>query len=204
MPAREEFQSINSIPLFKWLVENPAGVTWWLWGSIFLLALLTANTLLCSVESIVKKRQLKGWLLVISPQVIHLGFLFILLAHLLSSAGSFRGSAVAVEGSVLRLPNDILLQVKSITLDVSPQGYPVDWRTDIEYFKDGVKLKEDFLAPNKPSFYKGFGVYLKDIRFNAVLLEISREPGAPWALAGGLLFTAGTLVLVILKMKRES
>ena len=69
------------------------------------------------------------------------------------------------------------------------------------------KIKEDSLSPNSPSFYKGLGIYLKDIQpypLKAVLLEVSKEPGAAWALVGGILFMLGTITLLILKIKRES
>ena len=60
--------------------------------------------------------------------------------------------------------------------------------------------------PNKPSIYKGLGVYVKDLRAypeKMVLLELSREPGAVWALIGGILFMIGTIMLIILKWKRD-
>lgn len=207
MPGRAEFSSINFIPLFDWLRENNAGITWWLYGSIILLSLLTANTIVCSVESLIKKSQRRNLLLIISPQIIHIGFLFILLAHFLSSSGSFKGSATAYEGMVLRMPNNIDLRVKEIKIVISPSGYISDWAVDIEYLLDSRKIKEDFLKPNSPSFYDGFGVYLKDIQaspFKAVLLEVSREPGAVWALIGGIFFMTGTITLLALKIKKES
>ncbi|MBI4690507.1 MAG: cytochrome c biogenesis protein ResB [Nitrospirae bacterium] len=207
MPARPEFSSLNSMPLFDWLGENKAGITWWLYGSILLLSLLTANTLLCSIESLIRKQQSKKWLLIISPQIIHIGFLFMLLAHLLSSTGSFRGNTVAYEGSALALPNNLAVAIKDITVELSPSGYVSDWAVNIEYLSDGKGIKEDYLKPNSPSFYKGLGIYLKDIRpypVKTVLLEVSREPGAVWALIGGLLFMLGTVTLMILKIKKES
>ncbi len=207
MPSKPEFSSINSIPLFDWLRENPTGITWWLYGSIILLSLLTANTIICSIESLIKKRQHRKWLLIISPQIIHIGFLFILLAHLLDAAGSFKGTAVAYEGSVFVLPNNLTLKVKDLQIDISPTGYIKDWTANIEYLSDGKKIKDDSLRPNSPSFYKGLGIYLKDIRpypFKAVLLEVSKEPGAIWALIGGILFMAGTITLLMLKIKKES
>lgn len=154
-----------------------------------------------------EKRQHKTWLLIISPQIIHIGFLFILLAHFLSSAGSFKGSAVAYEGSLLTLPNNLILKVNNINIDIGPTGYITDWNATIEYFSDGIKIKEDYLKPNSPSFYKGLGIYLKDIQpypIKAVQLEVSKEPGAAWALVGGILFMLGTITLLILKIKRES
>ena len=223
MPTMEGFKSMNSMPLFQWLRENPPVATWWLWGSIILLSLLTANTLVCSIESVIKKRARpsaekmggRQWLLVISPQVIHIGFLFMLLAHLMSSAGGFRGRVVAYEGSNIMLPDNestkigsakTVLRVKALTVEVGPMGYPRDWRADIEYLSGGKKLKGDYLSPNRPSFYRGLGIYLKEIRAYPVkscLLEISREPGSTWALIGGILFMTGTVLLIGLKVKRE-
>lgn len=168
---------------------------------------MTANTILCSIESIIKKKQRKSWLLAISPQIIHIGFLFFLLAHLLSSAGSYRGTVVAHEGSAFALTSDLVVNVKEIKIDISPAGYISDWEVGVEYLSGDSKLKGDFLKPNSPSFYGGTGIYLKDIQaypYKAVLLEVSREPGAVWALIGGILFMAGTIILLILKIKQES
>lgn len=209
MPRSAEFQSINDRPLFSWLRESSPGATWWLWGSIALLALLTANTLLCSAESLLRKKQARQWLLIISPQVIHIGFLFILLAHLISSAGSFRGLALAGEGSAFMLPtksDEIALRVRGISFELGPRGYMTDWGADIEYLSGDRVIKEARLAPNRPSFYAGLGIYLKEVRpypVKACLLEVSREPGGVWAFAGAMLFVMGTATLVILKIRGE-
>lgn len=207
MPSMPEFSSINSVPLFQWLGDNPPAVTWWLYGSIALLSIFTANTLVCSIESLVKKQQFGKWLLIISPQVIHIGFLFILLAHLLSSSGSYRGTTVAYEGAVIALPDGLFMRVKEIRIDMSPAGYVSDWEVNVEYLSGDKVLKGDFLKPNSPSFNNGLGIYLKDIRpfpFKTAMLEVSREPGALWALIGGILFMCGTATLLVLKIKRES
>lgn len=206
MPSKAEFQDINAVPLFKWLGQNPPSATWWLWGAIGLLSLLAANTIFCSIESLIKKRRGRHWLLVISPQIVHAGFLFLLLAHLLSSVGGSKSGAVAHEGATLMLPNGLLFRVNALNVDVGAQGHIRNWRAEVEYFAGGQKLKTDYLAPNRPSFYKGLGVYLKDAQaypVKACLLEISREPGAPWALAGGIIFAVGTLALFALKSIRE-
>lgn len=203
MPVRQEFEGINAVPLFLWLRQSPPGATWWLLGSILVLCFLTANTLLCSIESIIKKRKSREWLLIISPQVIHIGFLFMLLAHLLTSMGSFKGSAVAREGTGIMLPGEVVLRVKDIAVRTGPGGFPLDWRADVEYLSAGKQIKEDFIGPNRPSFYKGLGVYIKDIRLGAALIEVSREPGAPWSLVGGILFMVGTTALFFLKIRRE-
>ncbi len=208
MPFKEEFQTINFQPLFAWLAKNPVSVAWWLWAALFLLCLLTVNTLFCSVESVLRKSERKKRLLIISPQISHAGFLFILLAHLASSIGGMKGNVVVHEGSRLVLPNGITLQVEKITAEMTPEGYASGYSADIRYLSEGIKFKEDKISPNKPSFYKGLGVYIKNIELypaKTVLLEVSREPGALWALIGSIFFTAGTVMLVALKMggKRE-
>jgi hypothetical protein len=204
MPAMPEYGTMNALPLFEWLAGNPASVTWWIWGLIGLLALLTANTILCSVESVVKKRERRNWLLVISPQVIHIGFLFVLLAHLVTSAGARHWQAMAGEGMSLRLPNQTVMKVEDIDVTMSAYRFATDWRIDIAYAAaDGRKLGDDYLAPNRPSFHEGLGVYAKEVKPGVVLLEVSREPGALWALIGGVLFTAGTVSLFLYKIRKE-
>jgi hypothetical protein len=206
MPLKEEFGGINSGALLPWLWGNPPGLTWWLWASIAVLLLLAVNTAFCGVDSLVRKRRGRPWLAVLSPQVIHLGFMFMLLAHLVSSAWSGKGAVVAAEGMSIALPDELALRIGSIEIKQGPQGYPLDWRAEVEFYLGREKVKGDYLAPNRPAFYRGFGVYLKDVRLSPVrsaLIEVTREPGAPWALVGGVLYTAGTVLLMGLKIARE-
>lgn len=206
MPAFQEYRSLQAVPLFDWLSGNPPRVTWWLWGAVFMLSLLTANTLLCSIESVVRKREARKWLLIISPQIIHTGFLFILFAHLLSSYGSFRGNAFAHKDTVLPLPSGNHVLFKDISARADGSGYVTDWSAQIQYFRDGTLVREDVILPNSPSFQDGFGIYIQTVRvipFPVAMIEVSREPGAPWALAGGVLFLAGATALLFLKIVRE-
>ncbi len=206
MPLRqEEFQAIHSIPLFLWLQEQPLSITWWLWLSVGLLAVLTVNTIACSIESIIKKRRATQWLLLISPQIIHIGFLFILLAHLLSATGGAKGMAVAGEGSSFMLPGNAVLLIKNINIQTDPAGYIADWAVDVEYRTNGKTLK-DVISPNSPSLQGGLNINVKDLRAfpeKAVLLQISRDPGAFWALMGGIFFMLGIVTLAILRIKTE-
>ncbi len=206
MPVHPAFETINSFTLFRWLREAPLDGSWWLLGTIALLGVLVINTAACSVESLLRKRGGRQWLLVISPQVIHIGFLLMLLGHLVSASEGFRGTVYAVEGSQARLPNGIVVKVSRLDVTITPTGFPIDWRADIVYLKDGELVKSDFSAPNRPSFYGGYGVYLKQVRpfpMRAAVIEVTREPGAPWALGGGAVFMLGTIVLVGLKMSKE-
>lgn len=206
MPKNQVFEQMNTMSLFEWLATSGLAHTWWLWGAISILALLTLNTLLCSIDSVFKKKS--GILLVISPQIIHIGFLFILLAHFLSSWGGHRQVGGVPEGAAVRLPYGFIFKLNAIETEVSPQGFITNWRARVQFIgEEGQEiLKEDFLAPNRPSFFRGFGFYLKDLRLQpspVALIEVSREPGALWALIGGILFTIGTVMLVSLRIKQE-
>ncbi|MDH4231120.1 MAG: cytochrome C biogenesis protein ResB [Nitrospirota bacterium] len=206
MPANEEFLALHTEPLFRFMAETPPGITWWLWAAIGVLSLLTANTLLCSIESVVKKKRARHWMLIISPQVAHIGFLFILLAHMVSGYGSFKGTAVVYENAVLRLPGGSDVLFRKIDVDMDPMGYMKDWTADVEYFRGGVSLGVDRIRPNSPSFRDGYGVFIKNIRFQPYLVamvEVCREPGAVWALIGGILFMAGMMTLLFSKIKKE-
>lgn len=206
MPSTPEFQGLYVVPLFRWLAASPFAVTWWLWLSIAALSLITLNTLACSIDSLVKKKGGSRLLLTISPQVVHAGFLFILLAHLLSSYGGYKKMAYAYEGSVLRLPGGPEVVFDRISAAIDPSGYIADWSANITYYRDGRVVARDVIGPNDPSFHDGFGIYIRNIRMSpypVALIEASREPGAPFALAGGILFLAGMFSVLLLKVKRE-
>ena len=206
MPGEKAFLSVHSMPLLEWMRQQPVKSTWWLWATMGLLFVLAVNTLVCSIDSIAKKRKVTQWMLLISPQIVHIGFLFMLIAHLSSAAGGFKTFAVAAEGTPLEMPDNSVVQIKQITIAMDSYGYLYDWAVDVEYWYNGQVIKKERLLPNKPVFHKGVGLYVKDLRAfpnKMVLLEVSREPGAVWALVGGILFMTGTIALLVLKMKRE-
>jgi hypothetical protein len=206
MPAHPAYREMNSMALFDWLRQAPLAATWWLWATVVVLGLLAVNTTACSVEAVLRKRRNRHWLLVVSPQVIHAGFLLMLIAHLFSSTGAAHELAAAREGSVFRFEDGTEMVVRSVNVSMDPRGFPTDWGAEVEYRTDGAVTRVDRLGPNRPSFRGGYGVYLKQVRpypVRTALLEFSREPGAPWALAGGILFTVGTVALVGVKVRRE-
>jgi hypothetical protein len=206
MPAHEEFLALHSVALFGWMMEMPVSITWWLWASLGVLSLLTVNTILCSIEAVFRKREAKQRLLIISPQIMHLGFLFMLLAHLLSSYGSEKGIAYAYNGTVLQLTDNLEVRFNQVNASVDAAGYIRDWSAEIEYFREGRPLTTDKILPNSPSFKDGLGIYIKTVKvapFPVAMIEVSREPGAIWALVGGVLFMFGIITLILLKVRLE-
>jgi len=206
MPGRTEFELLHSTPFFDWIQKQHIGITWWLWGVICVLSILAINTLFCSIESIIKKRNVTQWLLLISPQIIHIGFLFMLLAHLLSGAGSSQGLARAVEGSMLTFSDNTVMKVREISIDIDKQGYMADWRVDVEYLSNGKPFKQDSIKPNKPSLLSDFNINIKDLSpypQKTILIQVNKEPGALWALVGGILFMIGSITLLMLRIRME-
>jgi hypothetical protein len=199
-----EGSSINDLPLFQWLRETPPAVSWWLWAAIALLALLALNTVLCSIESVRMKYRRGNFFVLIAPQVMHAGFLLIVLAHLFSARGGYKQVMPVQEGGVITCPDGSRVQVTNLAAVMGPMGFPVDYSAELRAITGGREVAAT-VSPNHPFFYKGSGFYLKEVAFEpyrAALIEIHREPGAGVALAGALLFTVGNVVLLAVRRGR--
>jgi hypothetical protein len=203
MPAREEFSTLNAMPMFQWLAETPLSASWWLIASIGVTGLLAANTLICSINSLAAKTQGRHWMLVLSPQIMHLGFLFLMVAHLASAVGGMRVTAPIREGEGVGLPEGRKMIIERVRVKEGLYGMLEDYSARAAFYSNnGERITQKTIAPNRPAFFEGIGFYIKDARRGLVLIEASREPGALWAMAGGTLFTFGTISLVWLKIRR--
>jgi len=209
MPAhRETFSPMNEGILLDWASEIALADpwhAWWFFAALAALVLLTVNTLVCSLQAVRGKWSRSEFFLRISPQVIHLGFLCILLAHLLSAVSGYKLTGVLPEGAVARLPGGRALGLEKVDARTDPQGYMTDWSASVSIYEKGEIVERGVLAPNKPVFYQGVAVYLKSLSFEtgpAAVLLVAQDPGAPWALAGGILFILGSSVLMVLKWKK--
>ena len=200
----EAFGTINSRPLFVWLSEAPLSASWWLWASVAVTALMAANTLLCSIDSLLRKRAGRSFLMVASPQVIHLGVVLLLFAHLVSASAGFTAKVIVRQGEYIRLPEGERLVVHRVWQELSSRGMPLAYGVEGRFLgPGGAEIKSAHMEPNSPAFFDGMGFYVKQVRGSAAMIEVTREPGAPFALAGGVLFFLGTVALVGLKVKRE-
>jgi len=209
MPAhREIFGPMNDRLLFNWVREAGADnpwQTWWFFAALAGLILLTVNTVVCSLHAIGEKWSRRDFLLRVSPQIIHIGFLFILLGHLLGAGWGYKLSGGIPQGAYARLPEDRTLYLKE--LRSTADGPMTEWVADVYLFEKGERVKTGTLGPNKPLFYRGAGIYLKGLDFDAGpvgLILVAKDPGAAWALAGGILFTLGSMILLMLKWKKAA
>src|SRR5512147_757526 len=119
MPVhREVFASMNEDILFRWVRHVAADglrYTWWLFAAVAGLVLLTINTFVCSIQAIRGKWAADDFLIRVSPQVIHAGFLFILLAHLLGAGWGYKVSGMLPQGASARLPSGETLLLRSVS-----------------------------------------------------------------------------------------
>ncbi|QEM68001.1 cytochrome C biogenesis protein ResB [Geobacter sp. FeAm09] len=193
--------AINAMPLLAWLRRAPFPVSWWLWLCLALLALLAVNTVFCSIATVGARRGRAGLVPLLAPQMLHAGFLLIMIAHLLSATGGFMEQVVAFEGDVIRLPDGRPFAIGSIGVIMSPQGMPTGISSELFTAPNDAAARVT-ITPNHPWLSGGYGVYLKQaeaVPHRRALLEIHREPGAAAALAGALLFMAGNILLLYLR-----
>ncbi|MGE5174685.1 MAG: cytochrome c biogenesis protein ResB [Betaproteobacteria bacterium] len=209
MPAhREVFGPMNDDILFAWVENTASGslwYTWWFFAALAGLALLTVNTLVCSVQAVKGKWTRDDFLLRISPQVIHIGFLFILLAHLLGAGWGYKVAGALPEGSYARLPEGRTVFLRSIRADVDSRGIPKGWSAEVTLFDNNEQAASGTLGPNQPLLYQGMGIYMKSFELEPrpyAFLLVAKDPGAIWALVGGVLFMLGSMTLLTLKWKR--
>lgn len=205
---REIFAPMNDDLLFNWVKHNVPDAlwyTWWFFAAVAALALLTINTIVCSVQAVKGQWTRSDFFLRISPQVIHIGFLLILIAHLVGAFGGYRISGGMPEGAYAPLPEDKALRLEHIYVQADAQGTMQYWTAEASLYENNQVVKSGTLGPNTPLFYDGVGIYLKSLNFDrgpAATLLIVKDPGAPWALMGGILFMLGSLTLLVLKWRK--
>jgi len=197
--------AINAVPLLVWLREVPFGASWWLWLTVVLLALLVINTILCSSETLWSRRGRAGVIALLAPQLIHAGFLLMVLAHLQSAYGGSMQQVEVVEGMLAQLPDGRQFGVAGIGVVMSPRGMPTGFSSELVTDLHNP-AKRVTISPNHPWFSGGYGVYIKQAEgypYKRALLEIHREPGAGMALAGALVFTVGNVLVVWLRSRSK-
>lgn len=205
---RDVFGPMNSLLLLQWAAEigsrHPV-LTWWFFGSIIALVTLTINTIVCSVQAVKGRWSRAEFLLRVSPQVIHIGFLLILFAHLIGAVQGYRISGVLPKGAIAGLPEGRALYLREIYTRVDNAGYLMDLSAEVYLFEDNNKVKVGVIGPNRPLFYRGAGVYLNGLGFkegDSAIIMVTKDPGSTWALAGAIVFMIGSILLLAVKRQK--
>ncbi len=189
------FSGVDDVPLFRWLVASgDPGRTWWIYAMIVTLGVLAVNTIFCTVEGVLKRFDGNRLMLKLSPQIMHIGVLFIMLGHLLTASVGFKTDLNIAKGEQKQVTGDIAVSVEDIKVRTDPNGYSTSWEAKVAWLEKGQKKYEGSIRPVHPLYFGQFGLYTKAVTTepqSAVLIRVCRDPGALWALAGGIIFSLG-------------
>jgi hypothetical protein len=194
-------EGMNAMPLFEWWLKigrEYGARNGWLILSILLMVILTINTLVCTVRSLRPGPSI--W-----AHITHAGFLMILLAHLVTASTGFRESGIVLpRGQRVEIPRiDLKIILNKINYESYPGGMPKDYSAEVTLISKEGRLHKT-LGPNRPAFYDGKPIYLKNLGFQPVpyaVCEVAHDPGARIALAGSIVFIIGSLPLPFLTRK---
>lgn len=197
------FSGIDESPLFSWLSASAnLKATWWIYLMILALCLLAVNTIFCTIDALMKRAGWKGFMLKLSPEVMHVGVLFIMLGHLLTASIGFKSDLAISKGESTAIGNAAVLTVKDVRFRADAGGYAFDYEADILWAEAGKKSIEHMLRPVHPLYFGKYGIYIKSVTLEpepSAQLRICRDPGALWAGIGGLLLAAGGICFLYAK-----
>ena len=194
-------QGINAMPLLEWWTQfgkESSSVNFWLPASFLLITLLSLNTVICTLRYFSLGPSL--W-----AHMTHVGFLLILLAHLVSATTGFKENGIVLpRGHTIEIPKlNVKLELNHIEITPYPGGMPKDYSVQIVFHSEsGTEVKS--LGPNRPAFHQGIPIYLKTFGYQPIpyaVCDIVHDPGARVALTGSVIFLIGSLPLPFLTRK---
>jgi hypothetical protein len=188
------FSGIDEVPLFRWLVQaGNVPITWWIYVLIVLLGVLAMSTIFCTVEALLKRMNGRQLVLKLSPQVMHIGVLFIMLGHLLTASMGFKMDLLLKQGESRAIAGTAEVALQGVKVWKDANGYDTDWEATLEW-TEGGKRTATALRPVHPRYIGMFGLYSTSVSLEperSALIRICKDPGAVWALLGGFLLSAG-------------
>jgi hypothetical protein len=189
------FSGIDETPLFRWLADaGKLHLTWWIYALICILAFTAVSTIFCTVEALVKKTTRKNFILKLSPQIMHIGVLFIMLGHLLTASIGLKTDLLIKKAAQKRVADTIGISVEDVKVETDEQGYYTAWEATVVWSEEGLKEKKKTLRPVHPVYFGEFGLFIKSVTIEpeaSALIRVIRDPGAVWALLGGILLALG-------------
>jgi len=166
----DRFGGIDLEVFFFWLFDtgiSNVALSWWIFALLALLSLLTLNTVACLIDSlaVIVVRRRKGRVIArrLLSQAVHLGFVVVLIGHLVSSATGFKTTNNRlVEGTNIAMPGDQGLSLRLNRLDVSysEDGGMARMDAALSLMRDGRVIKEKIVRLNEPLLYRGNAVYI--------------------------------------------
>ncbi len=197
------FSDINDMPLFRWLALNSSypEKTYWIYLSIFLMAFLALNMIVCTIDDVIRRFSIKYLIQRLSPHIIHLGILTILLGHLISATAGFKKDVSLIAGEEFFL-EDMVLKVEDVRF-VSIKGEDQSrWRVNLKIKDDNI-VRRFIIEPARPAFYR-YGFYAKSAeKSGKVIIGIVDDLGAKWEVIGAIFFILGSSGLLWTRYRNE-
>ncbi len=196
------FSGIDDTPLFKWLSEaDHLELTWWIYGLVVVLFLLALNTIFCSIDAIMNRLSRRALLLKLSPQIIHLGVLLIMLGHLLTASVGIKMDIFIKKDEKINLLGKLPIVLKDTKVVTDEEGYDIDWTAYLR-LPEGEVIA---LKPSRPIYRAGFGFFVQSVTKDedevSALIRVCKDPGALWALCGGITTVLGSILFLYARLK---
>ena len=206
---RDFFWPLNNLPFQQWVRGSEIEETWWFFTLFLLLFLLGINITTCSLQRIVilcrkrPSRPFTRFLLLISPSLMHVGFLVILCGHGLSLfAGEHREYGLR-PGDTIHLPG-FSLEVGEMRQDFYPQlmlGGRVKQCDVAVLFRTSSSEDTKVLGFLHPVSFNGWRFHLDGLlQSNApdeglrARITARKDHGIWWMLSGGVMLSVFLVV----------
>lgn len=197
------FTGIDDTPLFRWLAEaTERGLTWWVYALVVMMGAAATSTAVCTIDALLKSAGRRGFLSRLMPQVMHIGVLLALFGHLLTAALGLKYDINVPEGGSAEIHDGMSVSVSSVRSEQDETGYYTAWEADLAVMRDGALVKDAMLRPVHPILMGQTGLFFKSISVDgqrAATIRVTKDPGAGWALAGGILVAIGAAGFIIIR-----
>ena len=190
------FSGIDDARLFQWLAEaKDYGTTWWIYAMILGFGLFALNTIICTADVLLFRLGRRALIAKLSPQVMHLGVLFAMLGHLLTASLGVKLDVDLRTGEQKAVSRTAAIALEDVRVQEDGNGYTVEWEAKVRWVENGKTSEARSLRPVHPVYFGIYGLYSKSVNVDkdgsSALVRVSRDPGAPWALLGGILLSLG-------------
>jgi len=221
------FKPLHDLGIWEWVkTYGTANLSHTAWFFVFLIVLflLCVNTFVCTTDKVFmllkNRRRFPDrirFILRFSPHIIHYALLIILLGYLASYTFTRSDSnRVLLPGKSIQISHFTgRIQLESLNI----QYYEGD---RLDFFKgrainadatlvltDGNQAQTKTVSINKPVWFKGFSIHLKDFaprtrsgmkRIHYVTLIIKKDPGVYLYFIGMFLFAVGLFMYLYMKV----
>ncbi len=140
--------------------------TWWLPLLVSLLGLIGLNTLICTIDRLlrIRKNSMAGFLKVLHPylpHLVHIGFLIGLTGHLIGNSYGFKTTNnLLFKGEIKNVPHSQRLKVKLNDVnEVVEDGILRGIQTSVTLYDGDKVIRKGVIEINKPLIYNGVAFY---------------------------------------------